>query len=226
MNTGIDDAANLAWKLAAVVQGWGGPRLLASYKAERLPIAIRNTGAARTLAKGIGDIRVSADLEAATEAGIAARRELGAFLSTFGEEFASIGVQLGARYDGSPIIAGDDAPPPDDFASYTPSAVPGGRAPHAWIGAGREIGDSLFDRLGTGFTLLRLGTNAPDATAFAAAAHGLQLPFKQLDIADDDIRALYGRDLVLIRPDQHVAWRGNAVPDDAGALLRRLTGFV
>lgn len=225
MNTGIDDAANLAWKLAAVLQGWGGPNLLATYEAERLPIAIRNTGAARMLAKSIGDIRVSSDLEADTASGAAARRELGAFLSTFGEEFGSIGVQLGARYDASPIVAGDDAPPPDDFATYTPSAAPGGRAPHAWVGPGRGVGDSLFDRFGRGFTLLRLGTKAPDAAAFAAAAHALAIPFTQLDIADDDIRALYDRDLVLIRPDQHVAWRGNAMPADAGALLRRLTGF-
>ncbi|MFZ5691258.1 MAG: FAD-dependent monooxygenase [Pseudomonadota bacterium] len=225
MNTGIDDAANLAWKLAAVLQGWGGPLLLATYERERLPIAIRNTGAARMLAKSIGDIRVPPDLEADTEAGAAARRDLGAFLSTFGEEFASIGVQLGARYDGSPIIAGDDAPPPDDFATYTPSAVPGGRAPHAWAGAGRNIGDSLFDRFGRGFTLLRLGAQAPDPAAFAAAARTLAVPLTQLDIADDDIRAVYGRDLVLIRPDQHIAWRGNAMPDDAVALLRRLTGF-
>lgn len=225
MNTGIDDAANLAWKLAAVLQGWGGPHLLATYEAERLPIAARNTGAARMLAKSIGDIRVSSDLEADTGAGAAARRELGAFLSTFGEEFASIGVQLGARYDGSRIAVDDGAPPPDDFASYTPSAVPGGRAPHAWVGTGRGIGDSLFDRFGRGFTLLRLGANASDAAAFTAAAHALAIPLVQRDIADDDIRALYDRDLILIRPDQHIAWRGNAMPDDAGALLRRLAGF-
>jgi hypothetical protein len=225
MNTGIDDAANLAWKLAAVLQGWGGPGLLETYEAERLPIAIRNTGAARMLAKSIGDIRVSPDLEADSDDGVAARHELGAFLATFGEEFASIGVQLGARYDGSRIVVGDGAPPPDQFATYTPSAVPGGRAPHAWIGTGRGIGDSLYDRLGRGFTLLRFGAAAPDAGAFAAATHELGIPFTQLDIADDDSRALYGRDLVLIRPDQHVAWRGNAMPADAGALLRRLTGY-
>ncbi|MGD9921538.1 MAG: FAD-dependent monooxygenase [Pseudorhodoplanes sp.] len=225
MNTGIDDAANLAWKLAAVVQGWGGPHLLASYETERLPIAIRNTGAARLLARNIGEIRIAPELEAASAAGDAARREAGAYLSTFGEEFASIGVQLGARYDGSPIVAADEAPPADDFATYTPSAVPGGRAPHAWLGSGRGIGDSLFDRLGAGFTLLRLGTNAPQAGAFAAAAQDMHMPLSQLDIADDDIRALYARDLVLIRPDQHVAWRGKAMPDDAGALLRRLTGL-
>lgn len=225
MNTGIDDTANLAWKLAAMLQGWGGPHLLASYEAERLPIAIRNTGAARLLAKSIGDIRVPPELELDSEAGAAARQDIGAYLATFGEEFASIGVQLGARYDGSPIVAGDDAPPADDFAVYTPCAVPGGRAPHAWLGAGRGIGDSLFDHFGTGFTLLRLGTNPPDSAAFDAAARELNMPLTQLDIADDDIRGLYGRDLALIRPDQHIAWRGNAVPADASGLLRRLTGF-
>jgi 2-polyprenyl-6-methoxyphenol hydroxylase-like FAD-dependent oxidoreductase len=225
MNTGIDDAANLAWKLAAMLQGWGGPRLLATYEAERLPIAIRNTGAARLLAKNIGDIRVPPELEADNAPGAAARQELGGYLSTFGEEFASIGVQLGARYDGSPIVEGDDAPPSDDFANYVPSGIPGGRAPHAWLGAGRGIGDSLFDQLGPDFTLLRIGPHAPDSAAFAAAAKRLGMPLKQLDIADDAIRALYGRDLVLVRPDQHVAWRGNAVPADAGALLRRLSGF-
>lgn len=225
MNTGIDDTANLAWKLAATLQGWGGPHLLESYEAERLPIAIRNTGAARLLAKSIGDIRVPAELEQDSAAGAAARQDIGAYLATFGEEFASIGVQLGARYDGSPIIAGDEAPPADDFARYLPSAVPGGRAPHAWLGVGRGIGDSLFDQFGTGFTLLRLGTNPPDSAAFEAAARDLNMPFTQLDIADNDIRALYGRDLALIRPDQHIAWRGNAVPSDASGLLRRLTGF-
>jgi hypothetical protein len=225
MNTGIDDTANLAWKLAATLQGWGGPHLLESYEAERLPIAIRNTGAARLLAKSIGDIRVPAELEQDSAAGAAARQDIGAYLATFGEEFASIGVQLGARYNGSPIIAGDEAPPPDDFARYLPSAVPGGRAPHAWPGAGRGIGDSLFDQFGAGFTLLRLGTNPPDSAAFEAAARDLNMPFTQLDIADDDIRALYGRDLALVRPDQHIAWRGNAVPSDASGLLRRLTGF-
>jgi 2-polyprenyl-6-methoxyphenol hydroxylase-like FAD-dependent oxidoreductase len=225
MNTGIDDTANLAWKLAATLQGWGGPHLLATYEAERLPIAIRNTGAARLLAKSIGDIRVPAELEQDSAAGAAARQEIGASLATFGEEFASIGVQLGARYDGSPIVAGDEAPPPDDFSQYVPSAVPGGRAPHAWLGAGRGTGDSLFDRFGVGFTLLQLGRHAPDTTAFVAAARRLKLPLTTLVIADDDIRGLYGRDLALIRPDQHIAWRGNAVPADADGLLRRLTGF-
>src|SRR5674476_196675 len=132
MNTGVDDAANLAWKLAAMVQGWGGSELLASYEAERKPIALRNTGAARQLSKNIGDIAIPPAVEDDTPAGDQARRELGAILSTCGEQYGSIGVQLGARYDGSPMVAENGAPPADAFIDYTPSSVPGGRAPHVW----------------------------------------------------------------------------------------------
>ncbi len=124
--------------------------------------------------KSIGDIRVPPELAGDSAAGAAARgRDRRLPFTTFGEEFASIGVQLGARYDGSPIIAGDEAPPPDDFARLRANGgVPGGPAPHAWLGAGRGIGDSPFDRFGTGFTLLRLGTGMPDAERRLARLRG------------------------------------------------------
>ena len=134
-------------------------------------------------------------------------------------------MQLGARYDGSPIIAEDGAPPRDDFLHYTPSGVPGGRAPHYWLGAGRGYGDSLFDRLGVGFTLLRLGGKAGgylvDRSRGAAArraAEGASI------CRSDDARELYGRDLALIRPDQYVAWRGDAPPSDPDRMMARLIG--
>jgi 2-polyprenyl-6-methoxyphenol hydroxylase-like FAD-dependent oxidoreductase len=211
MNTGIDDAANLAWKLAATLQGWGGTGLLASYEAERKPIAIRNTKAAHELAKSIGDVNASPVMEEASEAGENARREVGAYLSTFGEEFASIGVQLGARYDGSRIVASDEAAPRDSFVEYTPTSIPGGRAPHLWMGEGRGTGDSLFDQFGFGFTLLRLGPTAPDGSEFQHAAASRNIPLKIVDVPDNDARDFYGCDLALIRPDQHVAWRGSDV---------------
>ena len=216
MNTGVDDAANLAWKLAAMLQGWGGSGLLASYEAERKPIALRNTGAARQLSKNIGDITIPPAVEDDTPAGEQARRELGAVLSTCGEQYGSIGVQLGARYDGSPIVAEEGAPPADDFINYTPSSVPGGRTPHVWLDEKRNYGSSLYDQLGTGFTLLRLGPNVPDTSVIVAAAARQNIPLKVLDVADTDARDLYGCDLAVIRPDQHVAWRGNkpmAQPD-------------
>jgi 2-polyprenyl-6-methoxyphenol hydroxylase-like FAD-dependent oxidoreductase len=225
MNTGIDDVANLAWKLAAVVQGWGGRALLDSYECERKPIAVRNTRAARAIAKQVGSVEIPLELEEDSPRGAAQRQEVGAFVSTYlGAQFDPIGIELGARYDGSPIIVGDEAGPTDSIVQYVPSGAPGGRAPHFWLGAARGIGDSLFDRLGIGFTLLRLGPKPPPATSLSAVAHERGLPLDVLDVADPSIRELYGADLVLVRPDQHIAWRSNASPADAGAVLARAIG--
>jgi 2-polyprenyl-6-methoxyphenol hydroxylase-like FAD-dependent oxidoreductase len=224
MNTGIEDAANLSWKLAAMVQGWGGAKLLDSYELERKPIAHRNTGAARALARNVGDVKVLPAMEADSPAGEAARREAGAYLASFGEEFASIGVQLGARYDDSPIIVPDGTPPADDFTRYTPTGVPGGRAPHLWLGKAHGAGDSLFDRLGIGFTLLRLGPKPADGAPLVAAARARGVPLHVLEVPLSEARDLYGCDLALVRPDQHIAWRGNRLPADTDHLLAHVVG--
>ncbi|MBT7485037.1 MAG: FAD-dependent oxidoreductase, partial [Rhodospirillales bacterium] len=214
MNTGIDDAANLAWKLAAMVHGWGGSELMASYEKERLPIALRNTDAARKLTANIGETDIDPAIEHDTSMGEAARRTAGEMLANFGEQFASIGVQLGARYDGSPLIASEGPAPADSFVTYTPTSVPGGRAPHLWLDEKRTFGSSLYDQLGTGFTLLRLGTHTADVSEMLTAAANLGIPLKVLDIDDMDARDLYQCDLALIRPDQHIAWRGNQVANN------------
>lgn len=224
MNTGLEDAFNLAWKLAASVQGWAGPHLLATYEQERLPIALRNTVAARQLSINVNDVHAPAQIEEDTAAGAGCRALASTQLGTFAEQFASLGVQLGARYDGSDIIAGDEAPPTDDFTVYQPTAVPGGRAPHAWLDGTHASGTSLFDCFGTGFMLLRLGPQPPRVDELIAAARGRRIPVAVLDVPDPDVRDLYGRDLALIRPDQHVAWRGNRMPADTEALLGRLVG--
>jgi len=222
MNTGIDDAANLGWKLAAMVQGWGGPHLLATYAAERRPIAFRNTGMAKRFSVDLGAAPVEPDMLEDSEAGAAARRRTGSFFQGFGEEFASIGIQLGARYDGSSIIVPDGtSPPPDDPIHYTPSACPGGRAPHLFL----PDRSSLFDHFGLGFTLLRLHGNHGSG-ALAAAAKARNVPFATFDVPIAEGRDLYGADLALIRPDQHVAWRGNQLPADCDALLARVTGHA
>lgn len=226
MNTGIDDADNLAWKLAALVQGWGGPGLLGSYEIERMPIAFRNTEAARRLTANIGETDVDGAIEQETPAGAAARRAAGGMLAKFGEQFASIGVQLGARYESSPIVAGEGHASADDLTTYVPSSVPGGRAPHFWVGPGRGRGSSLYDRLGRGFTLLRLGPHAPDAFAIAEAASDLRVPLEVLDVADDDARDLYDCDLALIRPDLYVGWRGKRPMAKPERVLARLAGHA
>jgi hypothetical protein len=220
----MDDASNLAWKLAALVQGWGGANLLQSYQLERKPIAERNTLAARELTKELAKMPPTEAIEEDSPAGEAARRKVSAHVATMGEEYASIGVQLGARYDGSPIIVADGTPPPDDYVHYMPSGVPGGRAPHYWLNGGRGYGDSLFDRLGVGFTLLRLGGKAADSAAIEAAAQRRGVPLKVLDVPSADARNLYGADLALVRPDQYVAWRGNAPPADPDRMLAQAVG--
>lgn len=224
MNTGLEDAFNLAWKLAACVQGWAGPRLLASYEEERLPIALRNTRAARQLSMNINEVDAPLQIEEDAAAGAALRAVTARQLATFAEQFASLGVQLGARYDQSPIIVPDRAPPPDDFIVYRATSQPGGRAPHAWLDGHHGPGASLFDRLGRGFTLLRLGPRPPRAESLSNAAERRGLPLSVLDVVDTDVRDLYGCDLALIRPDQHVAWRGNGPPHDAATVLDRISG--
>ena len=235
MNTGIDDAANLAWKLAAVVQGWGGPRLLDSYEAERKPIGIRNTGASRKYASRMHDAVVPENIEADDAAGDAARAA--AAQMTYvrynhfnrDEDKDAVGVQIGGRYDSSPVIVTDGAPPPDIFPEtydeYVPSGLPGGRAPHLWLDDVRGMGSSLYDKFGRGFTLLRFDRAAADAGALERAAAARGIPLSILDVTLPQGRLLYGAALALIRPDQYIAWRGDRLPDDPDALLARVTGF-
>ncbi len=225
MNTGMDDASNLSWKLAALVQGWGGATLLQSYEIERKPIAHRNTTAARELNKHLANMPPIDAIEDKTPDGEAQRRKLSAHLATMTEEYASLGVQLGARYDNSPIIAVNGAAPPaDDYVRYMPSGVPGGRAPHVWLGNGRGYGDSLFDRLGKGFTLLRLGAHSADTSGIEAAARAHKVPLTVLDVPGEAARDLYGCDLALVRPDQYVAWAGNVAPADPHRMVAQVIG--
>jgi hypothetical protein len=233
MNTGIDDSVNLAWKLAAMLQGWGGPKLLDSYQVERKPVGYRNTGASRKYASLMHDAVVPEDIEADGPVGDAARIA-GSNLTYVRknhfvrpEEMDAVGVQIGGRYDGSPIVVPDGNPPadifPDTYDVYTPSGVPGGRAPHLWLDERRVMGSSLFDRFGKGFTLLRFKGGA-NTDALERAAQKRNLPLAVVDVGLSEGRELYGRDLALIRPDQIIAWRGDAVPDDPDALLDTVTG--
>ncbi len=221
-NTAIEDVVNLAWKLAARLQGWGGPQLLASYEIERERVARRNTAYARYFADSIGKFVPAAAIEEASPEGAAARATAGAYLNRHvREEFNIPGITFGARYDGSPIIASDGtAPPQDQMNEYIPTATPGGRAPHAWL----EDGSSLFDLFGFEFSLLRLGPTAPEAEPFQHAAQARGLPLSVVDLPQDALRDLYEADLALIRPDQIVAWRGQRAPSDPDALLATVTG--
>jgi 2-polyprenyl-6-methoxyphenol hydroxylase-like FAD-dependent oxidoreductase len=219
-NTAIEDAVNLGWKLAATIRGWGGPALLASYHAERHPAAVRNTGYARGFADSLGGFRARPELEDDTPEGAAARAEAGAYFDRHGRrEFNIPGITFGTRYDGSPILVADGSePPPDRVNEYVPSACPGGRAPHAWLADGR----SLFDAFGFEFTLLRLA-GVRDSGRLERAAARIGLPLTVVDMPGEETRDLYVADYALIRPDQTVAWRGDAIGDPA-ALLDTVRG--
>lgn len=222
-NTAVDAAANLGWKLAAMCQGWGGPRLLASYETERKPIGHRNTAFARAMADSIGRMALPAELEDDSAAGVAARVAIGQQLTDHcSREFDIPGIHFGVFYGGSPIVWTEKgAAPADDWHHYTPHATPGARAPHWWV----DDGVSIFDRFGRDFTLLKLGSSQLDTRAIEGAAAARKVPLSIVAIRGNDARALYAADLVLIRPDHHVAWRGNRVAD-AEQLMTRVIGAV
>jgi hypothetical protein len=222
-NTGIEDAANLAWKLEALVKGYGHDSLAASYEAERKPIAARNTEFARQFADSIGYVRLPCALENDDAAGKAARQAVGAHLNFHAhKEFIIPGVQLGTRYEGSPLVCTEaGSPPPDSANLYLPTGRPGHRAPHVWL----ADGSSLYDRFGSGFTLLRLGHAAGNPARDLA---GLQAQDYLADraVASDEARDLYAADYVLVRPDQHIAWRGNELGDELASALKKSLGHA
>jgi 2-polyprenyl-6-methoxyphenol hydroxylase-like FAD-dependent oxidoreductase len=221
-NTAVEDAVNLGWKLAARLRGWGGLALLQSYETEREPIARRNLGFSRHYAESAGGFVVPSELEDESEGGAAARRTTGEYFNRHARaEFNIPGVTFGARYDGSPIIVPDGTVPPPDAANvYQPTACPGGRAPHAWLGDGR----SLFDAFGPDFTLLHLGMRASEVAPLLAAAMSAKVPMNALEMPINEVRDIYDADFAIIRPDQIVAWRGNGVPADPRGLLARISG--
>jgi 2-polyprenyl-6-methoxyphenol hydroxylase-like FAD-dependent oxidoreductase len=220
-NTAVEDAVNLGWKLAHVLKGIAPARLLDSYEIERQALARRNTGYARALADSLAYTPAPITLEDPTKEGEEARRDAGRHLHDHARmEFSIPGITLGGRYDGSPIIASDGtSPPPDAMNRYEATACPGGRPPHVWLAEGV----SLFDRFDLDWTLLRLGPRAPDATPFRSIASALGLKLQVVDVPDQMVRDLYERDLVLIRPDQIVAWRGQST-DSVEVVLAKVTG--
>ncbi len=223
MNMGISDAVDLGWKMAATLQGWGGPDLLASYQQERRKIHERTIAEAAANYAFVGNQLVRPGLEELGPLGDATRREVGDIIeATKIREFKTLGIVLGARYENSPIIVADGSTPPaDHFMLYVPSAHPGCRAPHLWL----ADGSSLFDHFGAGFTLLVTDGDAADAEALTAIAAQRRLPLKLLAPGDARLRGRYEARFALIRPDQHVAWRGNTLPVDLENLLAHVTGW-
>ncbi|MFE1439659.1 FAD-dependent monooxygenase [Streptomyces sp. NPDC058739] len=213
MNTGLGDAVDAAWKIAALTRGFGGPALLDSYEAERRPVGLRNLHTSHR------HLRVHLEAGELLRGG-APRETVAAFLRAERGENEYRGIELGYRYTGSPVVCDEDGPePPYSPHAYTPTTWPGGRPPSLLL----QDGTALYDLLGPDFTLVDFrGDGRADALLAAAAARGL--PVRHRVVRDDRARRIWERDLVLLRPDQHVAWRGEDAPADPDAVVRRVRG--
>lgn len=223
MNMGVADGVDLGWKLAAVLQGWGGAQLLDSYERERRLVHGQVLDEAVANHAMLGNQLWREGLDADDDAGAALRREVGGRIQVAKlREFATLGVVKGYRYDDSPVVIPDGSHAPGhDFINYVPSSRPGAIAPHAWM----HDGSSLYDHFGTGFTLLAskdAPSEAIDQARVQAQATGV--PLKVIQVHEPAVAEQYPTRFTLIRPDQHVAWRGDAWPHATTGLFETVTG--
>ena len=224
MNTGVGDATDISWKLAATLKGWGGQKLLESYEAERRPVGACNVKASGSGTQGRMKWREAyrPDIEDDTPEGKAALANL---MEIAKEEapktFRVIGAELGYRYACSPIICDEPGGPLQNIENYEPTSWPGARLPHVWLKPG-EL--SVHDCIKDGYTLLRLAKHKADASSLQRAFDAIGAPFSVLDLNDETSRRVYGFDYILVRPDLHVAWRGNAMPETPDQVVRIVTG--
>ena len=223
MNAGIADALNLSWHLAGHLAGWAGDAVLDAYEIERLPITDQVSRFAMNHAQQMMKARgaVPPRIEEPGPEGDAIRAEEGRKSYELNvQQFCCAGLNFGYFYDSSPLIAYDgEAPPEYDMGSFTPSTAPGCRAPHFFLDDGR----SLYDAFGADYTLLRFDASA-DAQPLMDAAAARAVPITLLDLAGDNLPPQYRHALVLVRADQHVAWRSDTAPADAGRLIDQLRG--
>ncbi len=224
MNTGVGDAIDLSWKLAATLAGWGGPGLLASYERERRQIGLRNVQTSRSAMQGRLSWRAAyqPNLRDATPEGAATRAEMAKRFDVEQRKVTEIlGIEAGYRYVDSPIIWSEPGEGPDpDNRNYVPTSWPGARLPHVWL----PDGAALHDRLGPGYTLLRLAGTTVDTRQYERAIRATGAPLEVLEVPGQAARDLYERDLLLVRPDLHVVWRGNQPPEDAAHVAALATG--
>lgn len=223
MNTGVGDAFDLSWKLAGTIHGWGGPELLESYERERRPIGRRNVDAAGWAADGVPIWRalVTPDIHEDTPAGEEVRARVAASFDVEHRRMhGMVGVEAGYSYAGSPLIA-DEKTAHWETSRYDPKALPGARIPHMWL----KDGKALQDILGDDYTLLDLRGDA-DTAALERAFRDRGAPLKVIRRDEQRVREVYGASRFLLRPDLHIAWRGDAAPSDPTGLAALATGWV
>lgn len=222
MNSGVADAAGLGWKLAAIIKGWGGTGLLDGYESERRQIAFQNREASRShfavrmeLAEIFEQAISEGSLEESGTKGEERRKSVSAQILELGNaENESWGIQHGYRYEGSPIILSETSPPPAfDPLHCIPTCYAGARLPHVWL----DDGGSLFDLLGPEFSLISIGDH--DTDAFVDVANRYKMPLTVVRLPDQRPLDVLDRKLIIVRPDQHIAWSGNQPPSDPGAIV-------
>jgi 2-polyprenyl-6-methoxyphenol hydroxylase-like FAD-dependent oxidoreductase len=223
MNTGVGDAFDLSWKLAATLEGWGGPELLQSYEIERRQVGERNIGASRYATLGYHKWRSQwrPEIGDDTATGQAVRDKLTEVAAVEQRKVNEmIGAELGYRYVDSPIIDNTPGGPEHLFRNYQPTSWPGARLPHVWLDDGMPIQDQISN---ASYTLLRLN-DRHDTASFEAAFRARGVPFGVLPIASERAREIYEKDLILLRPDMHVVWRGNNPPENLADLAALASG--
>jgi hypothetical protein len=220
MNAGIADAMNLSWMLAGVLKGWASPAILDCYQIERMPITDQVSHYAMDTSTALAKQRggIPGNIEEPGPDGDAARARVGqdAYDINVGQ-FCAGGLNFGSFIEQSPIVAHDGQAPGYTIYDFTPSTVPGCRTPHIWL----EGNISLYDAMGPDFTLLRFDRNV-DVSNLLEAATSVGVPLTLLDVTTKE--PVYAEKLVLSRPDQHVAWRGNKAPADPVSLVGRIRG--
>jgi FAD-dependent monooxygenase len=234
MNTAVGDSFDLGWKLAAALKGYGGRHLLDSYEAEGKPVAVRNIERS-----GVHHSVHGAYIEWNMEAGpgtitsVSAKAdELQSRIKT--HVFASDGenkdhrIEMGYRYNGSPAIiqTGTSKEPDWNPRSYIPSTWPGSRPPHGFLADGKL---SIFDLFGRDYTIVDFTNDGAISTSFVKAAAASKIPLTRMHLASEvHVRNVWQHDAVLIRPDDHVAWRlphdANSVAVDTEHILKVATG--
>lgn len=225
MNAGIADAATLGWQLAAAIQGWGGAAMLDAYEAERQPVTEQVSRQVMAIAFDNLDMSFIRKpppelMEEGPEADALRERAGKAMYDANVGQFACLGLNFGTYFEDSPLIAYDgEAAPEYNLSTYRPSTVPGCRTPYLWL----ADGSSLYDRLGLGYTLLRTDPSV-DVGRLVDAAAARGVPLEVLDLTKAEAAGIYDRKLVLSRPDQMIAWRGDTQPDDALGLIDRVRG--
>ncbi|MFD1647855.1 FAD-dependent monooxygenase [Haloarchaeobius litoreus] len=222
-NTGVADAVDIGWKLGAVLNGWADPALLRTYETERRGVHEEVIDVSTENMRSSPADLVSGHVDAADEIATADYEALAADIYEKKKlEFHSLGMVLGYRYDDSPVVVDDDAEaPPLSRTEHVQTSYPGTRLPHSWLD--READRSLYDELGPGLTLLRLDAGVSvDGLRAAAADRGI--PLSVVTVAGDRLSHDYEAPLLLVRPDQHVAWRGSSDPPDPHSIFETISG--